>query len=271
MPGRIINLSQVNLRLEHSPVHFGEVVYSPGGRCGPRRQRDYQLLILYSGELELHLDQDIIRMESGQSRLLHPRHREDFHFSRYRSTRHAWCSIKPEAVPAGLRRVLARAQAQSRWTPRLQRLFDMSRELRPMAACPLETERCLYQALHLLAEFARQAALENIPVAEQWLLKLDQFISDEYFRPLQLRDLARASGVSKQHLLRLCRLRQLPSPLEQLYRRRLENAADLLINTGLSIKEISEQCGFQSPFHFSRKFRQQNEVSPSDYRARKGC
>ena len=267
---RIINLSQVNLRLKRSAVHFGEVVYSPGGRCGPRRQKDYQLFILNAGELDLHLDGNIIRMQAGQSRLLLPRHREDFYFSRSTSTLHAWCSIKPEAVPPGLRRVLASARLECRWTLRLQRLFDMSRGTGSMAAGPLETECSLYQALHLLAEFARQAALESMPIGEHWLLKLHQFISDEYWRPLQLADLARASGISKQHLLRLCRLRELPSPLEQLYRQRLERAADLLTNTGLSIKEISEQCGFQNAFHFSRKFRQQNEVSPRDYRARKG-
>ena len=269
MPDRIKNLSQVNLSLERSAVHFGDVVYSPGGRCGPRRQQDYQLLSLHSGELELHLDGEIIRMEAGQSRLLHPRHQEDFYFSRSTCTRHAWCSVKPEAVPAGLRRILAKTRPQCRWTPRLQQLFDLSRGVQPMAASPLEAERCLYQALHLLAEFAQQAAVENTAVAEQWLLKLHHFISEGYSRSLRLTDLARAAGISKQHLLRLCRLRQLPSPLGLLYRRRLEKAAELLVNTGLSIKEISEQCGFQNPFHFSRKFRQQNEVSPRDYRARK--
>ena len=270
MPSRIINLSQVNLSVERSAVHFGDVAYAPGGRCGPRQQQDYQLLILHAGELELHLDGEIIRMEGGQARLLHPRHREDFYFSRSRRTRHAWCSVKPAAVPAGLRLVLGRTRPQCRWTPRLQGLFDLSRGLRPMAASPLETERCLYLALHLLTEFAQQAAVENTAVTERWLLKLHHFVSEEYARPLRLPDLARAAGLSKQHLLRLCRLRQLPSPLALLYRQRLEKAAELLVNTGLSIKEISEQCGFQNPFHFSRKFRQHTEVSPKDYRARKG-
>ena len=270
MPSRIKNLSQVNLSVERSAVHFGDVVYSPGGRCGPRRQQDYQLLTILSGELELHLDGESIRMEAGQSRLLHPRHREDFYFSRSMRTRHTWCSVKPGAVPAGLRRILARTRPQCRWTPRLQRLFDLSGGPRPIAASPIEAERCLYQALHLLAEFAQEAALENTTVKEQWRLKLHHFISEEYSRSLRLTDLSQAAGISKQHLLRLCRLRQLPSPLALLYRHRLEKAADLLVNTGLSIKEISEQCGFQNPFHFSRKFRQQNGISPKDYRDRKG-
>ena len=173
-------------------------------------------------------------------------------------------------MPASLRRILAHTRLQCRWTPQLQRLFALGRGLRPPAASPLETARCLYQALHLLAEFAQQATLEDTPVAERWLLKLQHFISEAYARPLRLTDLARAAGISKQHLLRLCRRHALPSPLEQLYGQRLDRATDLLASTGLSIKEISEQCGFQNPFHFSRKFRQQQEVSPKEYRVRKG-
>jgi AraC family transcriptional regulator of arabinose operon len=266
MAVRIINLSQVNLCLRRSAVHFGEVEYAPGGRCGPRRQQDYQLVILHSGRLELHLDGERIRLEPGHARLLHPRRREDFYFSPTARTRHAWCSIKPTSVPSQLRRILAGTHRQCRWVPPLQQLFELGLRFRESVASPLETERCLLVALHLLAEFTHEAELQSASPVDQRLLKMQQFIACEYSRSLRLSDLARAAGVSRQHLLRLCRERKVSSPLEQLERRRLDRAEDLLVHTGLSIKEISEQCGFQNPFHFSRKFRQRIGRSPRQYR-----
>ncbi|MGM9682370.1 MAG: AraC family transcriptional regulator [Eubacteriales bacterium] len=43
-------------------------------------------------------------------------------------------------------------------------------------------------------------------------------------------------------------------------------AIQLLINTSLSIKEITSECGFHSTSYFIRKFREKYHVSPSRYR-----
>jgi AraC-like DNA-binding protein len=47
---------------------------------------------------------------------------------------------------------------------------------------------------------------------------------------------------------------------------RLSKAKDLLINTNLSINEISFKTGFESVFYFSKLFKKKNQVSPKFYR-----
>jgi AraC-like DNA-binding protein len=120
----------------------------------------------------------------------------------------------------------------------------------------------------MMAEYAAEAGRQQGSASDQRLERMRAAISSEYVLPLQLGDLARRAGLSPQHLLRLCRERGEPTPLEQLYRVRLENSADLLLHTGLSVKEISERCGFANAFHFSRKFRLWSGLPPRDYRAR---
>ena len=78
-----------------------------------------------------------------------------------------------------------------------------------------------------------------------------------------LADLARAAGLSKQYLRKICRTLGLAAPLAQLYQQRLHRASDLLLHTGLSIKEIADQCGFENPYHFSRKFKQWSSLLPA--------
>ena len=48
---------------------------------------------------------------------------------------------------------------------------------------------------------------------------------------------------------------------------RIRQAKDLLINTNLSIKEISYRLGFESIFYFSRVFKSKTGISPTEYKS----
>lgn len=270
MPERIENISKVNLRVSRNDVWFGDVIYSPGGTYGPRVQRDYQIVIVHYGDLQLTLDDEIIAVPAGRAILLHPRHREFFCFSSETPTRHSWCAIRPLKVPRALSTLIQRVQGTIVWTPRLQQLFDIGQACgqSPCAHPDLEGHRFLHLALHLFTEFAIENRRQSESVVDQRLEKMQHFIARESQSPLTLADLAREAGLSKQHLLKVCRQRGLASPLRQLYQHRLETAADLLLRTGLSVKEISERCGFENPFHFSRKFREWSQIPPRAYRER---
>jgi AraC-like DNA-binding protein len=84
-------------------------------------------------------------------------------------------------------------------------------------------------------------------------------------------DVAAIAGgvhVSSQHLQRLFRTKGI-SLMRYVWQARLERAA-LLLRAGAtrssSIQEIGWQCGFTTAAHFSRLFRRQYGVSPSDFR-----
>jgi AraC-like DNA-binding protein len=47
---------------------------------------------------------------------------------------------------------------------------------------------------------------------------------------------------------------------------RIQQAKDLLVNTGKSIKEIAFELGFSSEFHFSKLFKEKAGITPSQYR-----
>jgi transcriptional regulator GlxA family with amidase domain len=53
---------------------------------------------------------------------------------------------------------------------------------------------------------------------------------------------------------------------------RLKRAAALVVRSNFSVQEISELCGFATPFHFSRSFKQVYGQSPAHLRkhARRG-
>nr|WP_255761708.1 AraC family transcriptional regulator [Halomonas alkalisoli] len=56
------------------------------------------------------------------------------------------------------------------------------------------------------------------------------------------------------------------SPHEWLVRQRLARARELLQVGGVSLTEVALACGFADSAHFSRSFRKQHDVSPSEWR-----
>lgn len=73
-----------------------------------------------------------------------------------------------------------------------------------------------------------------------------------FISPSQLRrNLLRATGLSpNRYILKL----------------RLSRAENELLNTAKSIQQISYECGFASPYYFSRCFSQEYALSPREYR-----
>jgi AraC-like DNA-binding protein len=273
MPEILKNISRVNLRMRRGAVVFGEVLYSPGGICGPRVQHDYQLVILHRGELDLRLDDKRMEIAAPHGILLSPGHREHFIFSRDRETHHSWCSIDAGAIPHKLRRLLRSSGKPSLADSRIEALMELGKTtfFEGQADPFLENTFHLSLGLALLTGFAL-GAHARIPVlspGDRALARAEGFVLKEFGQRISLLDLATTAGVSRQHLLKLFRNRRGTTPTQYLYERRLWVAADQLTHTGLSIKEIAEQCGFANAFHFSRKFKEAYRMSPRAWRSQK--
>jgi AraC-like DNA-binding protein len=264
---KLKNIRHENLRMRRGSTVIGDILYAPGGGCGPRIQHDFQLVVMHDGYVDLHLDDETIHVGRGHGILLSPGHREHFLFSPDGETHHSWCAIHPKAVPAELREQFRAFRGPIPFAGRMHTLLEMSRrpQLTSLPEEPLVTGFYLSLGLALMCDFASAVRSGNKSEggAETLLAKMEQFISEELSAPLSLHDIARAVGVSRQHLLKICRMHRRQTPMAQLYAARLEVATDLLRHTGLPISVIADKCGFVSIYHFSRKFKQAYGESPS--------
>lgn len=57
------------------------------------------------------------------------------------------------------------------------------------------------------------------------------------------------------------------APQEYLNDKKLELAARLLLSSSEKIKNIAEQCGYESQLYFSSRFKKKYQMSPKEYRA----
>jgi len=86
---------------------------------------------------------------------------------------------------------------------------------------------------------------------------------------LQLDTIARLMGTSRSTLARRIKLITGCAPSAYILQLRLDHACHLLTSSDLSVGEISLACGFEDMSYFSRVFRQNYEITPSQYRATK--
>jgi AraC-like DNA-binding protein len=270
-PEKVENVHHENLRMSRGATVIGDVVYAPGGVCGPRIQHDYQLVVIHSGSLNLNLAGEDVHVSQGQAILLSPGFREHFLFSTDQETHHSWCAIHPKAVPQSLRKEFQAFRGPLPFAGRMHVLLEMSRtpQFTSSSDEPLQAGLHLGLCLALMCEFASavKGGEASDSAAQALLARMEQFIWQECGHPLSLLDIARAMGVSRQHLLKICRMQGKPTPIVQLYAARLNLAADLLRQTGLPITAVAEKCGFISIFHFSRRFKEAYGKSPAAWRS----
>lgn len=262
-------LTKTFVRKQCGSVVIGDVLYARGGSFGPRLQMEYQLVVVHSGSLSLTVDQEVIEVPETCGILLSPGHVELFCFAPDRETRHSWLALKPDILSPSLRKELDGLRGPVPFLGKMATLLDVARQNAgaPKAAGLIYDNASSSLAIAIVCSFASTVLdASRAAPGDSVLWRMERFIAEMYAQPITLREMARAAGASRQHLLKLCRLSARGTPTEQLYAKRLEAAADLLLHTGLTIAQIAEQCGFINQFHFSRKFKQFSGRSPSGWR-----
>ncbi len=83
---------------------------------------------------------------------------------------------------------------------------------------------------------------------------------------LSVSSLAEMCGMSERYFGRLFCSYYGVYPKQYIVAKRVEEAKILLSDTGESISNISEECGFSNPYYFSRTFKEHVGMSPSEYR-----
>jgi AraC-like DNA-binding protein len=91
-------------------------------------------------------------------------------------------------------------------------------------------------------------------------------LANELEESIDMRQLARALGLSYSHFRRAFREQTGYAPWQYLTRQRLLRAQVLLKASDATLDEIADQVGFSSGFHLSAKFKKAYGMAPSNWR-----
>ena len=104
------------------------------------------------------------------------------------------------------------------------------------------------------------------PSADETLERVKLYIKDNLSGELSVKNISAGANVSKSVLYRIFEKNLGCTVSEYVNSKRIDKARQLLVTTGLSVAEISEQVGFASTVHFRNTFKKLCGSAPLAYR-----
>lgn len=95
-----------------------------------------------------------------------------------------------------------------------------------------------------------------------------KFMNIHYDKEISVDDLATVAQLSKSHFSKLFSQSMKISPMEYLKTLRLQNGKKMLLSKQLSVTQISQQCGFNSPSYFTKLFKDMFDETPKEFMRR---
>ena len=91
-------------------------------------------------------------------------------------------------------------------------------------------------------------------------------VQQEYASDLSLDEVARKIATSRRQLQRIYLEVGNTTFRDQLTQVRMERAADLLSQNGVTVREVANRVGYRQAAQFAKAFRLHHGMSPSEYR-----
>lgn len=280
---------QLREHMPHDPAAFPITFFENEFAALPTRSitlhwhPEFELLTALRGTLELQVGQATLRLEPGESVLING---NVLHAMRQISGGvvdpmpnivFSGAMIAPEKSTVYERyvQVIAHCDAlpyvlfrQTRWQARVGELLaEVYRQMREQGKCyEMTVQRCLIEIFELVFlhfdELPRINSSRVQIAAEVRLQRMLSFIHTHYASAISLADIAASANVSKSEANRCFHAYTGRSPIDALIQHRLDVAHRMMGDASLTIREISEACGFHSESYFSRRYRQKYGVSP---------
>lgn len=149
-------------------------------------------------------------------------------------------------------------------------LFSSKRQL----MCGLQASISLCSILSILSQktietFSTDTTLNQPSKVPDNLKKAILYIRSHYTEKISLDNLAEHCNVSKQQLIRYFHATFHCTPIAYIIDYKISNAKNLLFNhPHLTIKEISDELGFNNQHYFTKVFQKATGETPSHYRNR---
>ncbi|MBK5723151.1 AraC family transcriptional regulator [Dysgonomonas sp. Marseille-P4677] len=158
---------------------------------------------------------------------------------------------------------------RSRFNDRIQ-LFDEMYQNLEMGYNFENLEYVSFCLMHYLASLKYMNQFREIKKIKETdvIQKSIQYMKDHLETKMTLDDIANHMGYSISHFGAIFLQRTSYSPLEYYNQLKIQRACSYLQFSDLKLKEIAFRLNFYDPFHFSKAFKKEMEITPKEYRKR---
>ena len=247
-------------------VTCGDVVYSPGGTLGPRLQQNVQFVVLHFGEMSIWIDGQRHNVPENHIQLLLPGHEETYRFARHENTHHSYVHLSFDLSNDVIERELANVHKLLPYSRDMERLLTFGLRLNHSTLPDTRPHLNLFGQQMLMLYWSESLTYQQDAFgqnANTILADACNYINQNLDTTLTLEGIAEQANVSVSHLNRLFNNVLYLSPMRYVWTQRTQHGIDLLKHTGLSIQEITYQCGFATTQHFAKRVKSTTGQTPT--------
>lgn len=239
----------------------------------PKGRLDFQLLYIASGQAHFFFDDKDTIVTAGHMVIYRPKEMQRYIYYGVDQTEVYWVHFTGSDVTNILRKYGITNDTRVIYTGtslEYSRIFKQM--IYELQKCQSDYEELLSMLLHqIFISIHRQITKERNIRNEYLEAEMEtaiQYFNENYNTAINIESYALSKGMSISWFIRSFKQYASVTPMQYIVALRITNAQMLLENTNYSVKEISYIVGYDNPLYFSRIFRKQKGVSPTEYRKR---
>lgn len=237
----------------------------------PRGRIDYQLLYVVGGKAHFFFDGKEEIVTAGHMVIYRPKEVQKYVYYGQDQTEVYWVHFTGGDVKNILRRYGITDDTRVFYIGsalEYQNLFRMM--IQELQLCREDYQELLSMMLrHLFILIHRQRnsskKIDNGFIIEEIDLALTYF-NEHYNKDISIEEYAASRHMSTSWFIRNFKKYTGSTPMQHILSIRISNAESLLETTEYNMTEISSIVGYDNPLYFSRIFKKQKGLSPSEYR-----
>lgn len=237
----------------------------------PRGRLDYQIIYIASGKGYFYFDGVEQIISAGNMVIFRPKEEQRYYYYGVDRTEVYWLHFTGGNVKNILRKYGITDDMRIIHTGtslEYKQIFEQI--IQELKLCKEDYEELLVNYLQqLLITLHRiinnKPKGKNQPIMEE-MDNAVRYFHENYNKPISIEEYAAAQHMSVSWFIRNFKEYTGSTPAQYILSLRISNAQILLESTTYNVTEIAEIVGYDNPLYFSRIFKKQNGMSPSEFR-----
>lgn len=251
-------------------IACGHEKCSPEHSYGPTVRRYYTLHFILSGQGHFYIHNKHYVVNENQYFLIPPDVLTFYKADIQKPWTYVWLSFHGSLAPAMVEHCHISEQSPVRPFPHGKDIkdivFQMMKypELTPANECHIQSG--LYAVFAKLQESVKSSYSDIESNDNLYITQAMDYILGNSVSDITVTDVADYLHISRSYLFALFKKHLNTSPQKFLTMSRITNARELLARTELPVAAIAASCGYDNPFAFSRAFKKETGMTPTQYR-----
>ena len=259
----MIDFSKYNFSLEH----YGEAYCKPNHNFGPGVKTSYMIVFVLDGTGEFTLNNVTKKLGKRDVFMVEPHVVHQYKADQEDPWHYAWISFSADHFQEDYLKIKTKnGVRQVRDLTMISKYISRLRHNENFQNTGFKSVRDDALIKLFLSEFCAEDLSVVSSQKETVVQRIKEYIENNYFEELTIEGIADQFSFNRSYMCRLFKEVEGKSPKEYMIDYKMSVACNLLLESSLTVENISNSIGYKDPFNFSKMFKKRIGLPPQEYK-----